>query len=219
MLSLYDLWSHSTSCVCSCSIGVCICHWRCRGGWRVSWQRSRGGHAWLLHSHSDCHHHKSGPAVDGATHPHLLSGTRAEWHRYDHHDPVGGPGPIRHARAKFLLQLRPYPSQLRHPGSLAPVTEPPAHTWRNGKQGSHWTEGFVSLQAEILSPSLVHVCIPFWKKNVYMWKCWKRFHSFFQLTPEEEEKRRVRRERNKLAAAKCRNRRRELTDRLQSVSS
>uniref|UniRef100_A0A8C2ZW73 FBJ murine osteosarcoma viral oncogene homolog B n=1 Tax=Cyclopterus lumpus TaxID=8103 RepID=A0A8C2ZW73_CYCLU len=36
------------------------------------------------------------------------------------------------------------------------------------------------------------------------------------LTPEEEDKRRVRRERNKLAAAKCRNRRRELTDRLQS---
>ncbi|KAM4697077.1 protein FosB [Rhinophrynus dorsalis] len=36
------------------------------------------------------------------------------------------------------------------------------------------------------------------------------------LTPEEEEKRRVRRERNKLAAAKCRNRRRELTDRLQN---
>ncbi|XP_016307535.1 protein fosB-like isoform X1 [Sinocyclocheilus anshuiensis] len=36
------------------------------------------------------------------------------------------------------------------------------------------------------------------------------------LTPEEEEKRRVRRERNKQAAAKCRNRRRELTDRLQS---
>ncbi|CAF97431.1 unnamed protein product [Tetraodon nigroviridis] len=36
------------------------------------------------------------------------------------------------------------------------------------------------------------------------------------LTPEEEEKRRVRRERNKLAAAKCRNRRRELTDRLQT---
>ncbi|KAI1903829.1 hypothetical protein AGOR_G00031250 [Albula goreensis] len=36
------------------------------------------------------------------------------------------------------------------------------------------------------------------------------------LTPEEEEKRRVRRERNKMAAAKCRNRRRELTDRLQT---
>uniref|UniRef100_UPI00398EBFED protein FosB-like isoform X2 n=1 Tax=Pristiophorus japonicus TaxID=55135 RepID=UPI00398EBFED len=36
------------------------------------------------------------------------------------------------------------------------------------------------------------------------------------LTVEEEEKRRVRRERNKLAAAKCRNRRRELTDRLQT---
>ncbi|XP_038654994.1 fos-related antigen 2 isoform X2 [Scyliorhinus canicula] len=36
-----------------------------------------------------------------------------------------------------------------------------------------------------------------------------------QLTPEEEEKRRVRRERNKLAAAKCRNRRRELTEKLQ----
>ena len=41
---------------------------------------------------------------------------------------------------------------------------------------------------------------------------------FPQLTPEEQEKRRVRRERNKLAAAKCRNRRRELTDRLQGVS-
>ncbi|XP_067841236.1 fos-related antigen 2 isoform X1 [Heptranchias perlo] len=38
---------------------------------------------------------------------------------------------------------------------------------------------------------------------------------FCRLTPEEEEKRRVRRERNKLAAAKCRNRRRELTERLQ----
>ncbi|XP_018411115.1 PREDICTED: fos-related antigen 2 isoform X2 [Nanorana parkeri] len=37
-----------------------------------------------------------------------------------------------------------------------------------------------------------------------------------QLAPEEEEKRRVRRERNKLAAAKCRNRRRELTDKLQA---
>ncbi|KAK1804830.1 hypothetical protein P4O66_003671 [Electrophorus voltai] len=37
-----------------------------------------------------------------------------------------------------------------------------------------------------------------------------------QLTPEEEERRRVRRERNKLAAAKCRSRRRELTDSLQA---
>lgn len=36
-----------------------------------------------------------------------------------------------------------------------------------------------------------------------------------QLSPEEEERRRIRRERNKLAAAKCRNRRRELTDSLQ----
>uniref|UniRef100_UPI00398EAB7E v-fos FBJ murine osteosarcoma viral oncogene homolog Ab n=1 Tax=Pristiophorus japonicus TaxID=55135 RepID=UPI00398EAB7E len=37
-----------------------------------------------------------------------------------------------------------------------------------------------------------------------------------QLSPEDEEKRTVRRERNKLAAAKCRNRRRELTDTLQT---
>merc|ERR1712136_174485 len=35
------------------------------------------------------------------------------------------------------------------------------------------------------------------------------------LTPAEANKRHIRRERNKLAAAKCRNRRRELTDRLQ----
>jgi len=40
-----------------------------------------------------------------------------------------------------------------------------------------------------------------------------------QLSPEEEEKRRIRRERNKLAAAKCRNRRRELTEKLQAVRS
>lgn len=44
------------------------------------------------------------------------------------------------------------------------------------------------------------------------------FLTWLQLTPEEEEKRRVRRERNKLAAAKCRNRRRELTEMLQGVS-
>ncbi|CAB1443157.1 unnamed protein product [Pleuronectes platessa] len=37
-----------------------------------------------------------------------------------------------------------------------------------------------------------------------------------QVSPEEDEKRRVRRERNKQAAAKCRNRRRELTDTLQA---
>ncbi|KAJ8372274.1 hypothetical protein AAFF_G00291290 [Aldrovandia affinis] len=36
------------------------------------------------------------------------------------------------------------------------------------------------------------------------------------LSPEELERRRVRRERNKMAAAKCRNRRRELTDTLQN---
>ncbi|TRZ02005.1 hypothetical protein DNTS_024169 [Danionella cerebrum] len=36
------------------------------------------------------------------------------------------------------------------------------------------------------------------------------------LSPEEYERRRVRRERNKMAAAKCRNRRRELTDSLQN---
>uniref|UniRef100_A0A8C2BQI9 Protein c-Fos n=1 Tax=Cyprinus carpio TaxID=7962 RepID=A0A8C2BQI9_CYPCA len=40
--------------------------------------------------------------------------------------------------------------------------------------------------------------------------------SLPQLSPEEEEKKRVRRERNKMAAAKCRNRRRELTDTLQA---
>nr|XP_023654048.1 fos-related antigen 2-like isoform X3 [Paramormyrops kingsleyae] len=39
-----------------------------------------------------------------------------------------------------------------------------------------------------------------------------------QLTPEEEEKRRLRRERNKMAAAKCRSRRKELTDQLQGVT-
>lgn len=45
------------------------------------------------------------------------------------------------------------------------------------------------------------------------------FSSLSQLLSQDElERRRVRRERNKLAAAKCRNRRRELTDTLQNVS-
>ncbi|XP_061097908.1 protein c-Fos-like [Conger conger] len=43
----------------------------------------------------------------------------------------------------------------------------------------------------------------------------KRGHGE-QLSPEEEDKKRLRRERNKMAAAKCRNRRRELTDTLQA---
>ncbi|XP_064195586.1 protein c-Fos-like isoform X1 [Anguilla rostrata] len=37
-----------------------------------------------------------------------------------------------------------------------------------------------------------------------------------QLSPEEEERKKIRRERNKIAAAKCRNRRKELTDTLQT---
>ncbi|KAJ8356358.1 hypothetical protein SKAU_G00191520 [Synaphobranchus kaupii] len=37
-----------------------------------------------------------------------------------------------------------------------------------------------------------------------------------QLSPEEEERKKLRRERNKMAAAKCRNRRRDLTDTLQA---
>ncbi|XP_058612597.1 fos-related antigen 2 isoform X2 [Onychostoma macrolepis] len=43
------------------------------------------------------------------------------------------------------------------------------------------------------------------------------FKRNMQLTPDEEEKIRRRRERNKLAAAKCRNRRRELVDLLQEM--
>lgn len=39
-----------------------------------------------------------------------------------------------------------------------------------------------------------------------------------QPSKEEEERRKIRRERNKIAAAKCRNRRRELIDTLQAVS-
>ncbi|XP_059375453.1 protein c-Fos-like [Carassius carassius] len=47
-------------------------------------------------------------------------------------------------------------------------------------------------------------------------KCAARKSKGEQLSPEEEEKKRIRRERNKMAAAKCRNRRRELTDTLQA---
>lgn len=39
-----------------------------------------------------------------------------------------------------------------------------------------------------------------------------------QPSKEEEERRKIRRERNKIAAAKCRNRRRDLIDTLQAVS-
>ncbi|XP_051579218.1 protein c-Fos-like [Myxocyprinus asiaticus] len=47
-------------------------------------------------------------------------------------------------------------------------------------------------------------------------KCAARKGKSEQLSPEEEEKKKIRRERNKMAAAKCRNRRRELTDTLQA---
>uniref|UniRef100_A0A671Q773 V-fos FBJ murine osteosarcoma viral oncogene homolog Aa n=1 Tax=Sinocyclocheilus anshuiensis TaxID=1608454 RepID=A0A671Q773_9TELE len=47
-------------------------------------------------------------------------------------------------------------------------------------------------------------------------KCAARKSKSEQLSPEEEERKRIRRERNKMAAAKCRNRRRELTDTLQA---
>lgn len=49
---------------------------------------------------------------------------------------------------------------------------------------------------------------------VMLFKC----SHFSKLSPEELERRRIRRERNKMAAAKCRNRRRELTETLQNVS-
>ncbi|XP_026879521.1 proto-oncogene c-Fos [Electrophorus electricus] len=54
------------------------------------------------------------------------------------------------------------------------------------------------------------------KTNVGKGKSTIRKGKVEQLTPEEEEKKRIRRERNKMAAAKCRNRRRELTDTLQA---
>lgn len=41
--------------------------------------------------------------------------------------------------------------------------------------------------------------------------------KFLQLTPEEEERRRIKREKNKLAAQKCRSKKRKLGDTLEEV--
>lgn len=50
------------------------------------------------------------------------------------------------------------------------------------------------------------------------WTLSNALKSYFpKLPPDELERRRIRRERNKMAAAKCRNRRRELTETLQNV--
>lgn len=67
--------------------------------------------------------------------------------------------------------------------------------------------------------SYVYLFDLFWVTNWYEVNLLKTSQTTYwvllQLTPAEATKRHIRRERNKVAAAKCRNRRRELTDRLQ----
>lgn len=45
------------------------------------------------------------------------------------------------------------------------------------------------------------------------------FFAFMQLTPDEEQRRKVRRERNKVAASKCRMKRKEHVNTLRKVSA
>lgn len=184
------------NCLCFWFPGVCIYHWWGRGGWKFNWHRCRGGHAQLICAHSDGHHHQPGSAVDGAAYSHLIRGTRAKRHGLQRHDAACCLGSLWHAWPKLLYCWKLHPTELRCAWPGATVSQPSPYSWRIGKWRQWWDDWCLIFDLEGLNTLFL----------------------FVQLTPEEEEKRRVRRERNKLAAAKCRNRRRELTDRLQSVS-
>lgn len=105
--------------------GVCISHWRGSGGWRVSRHRGRGGHAQLICTHSDGHHHQPGSAVDGAAHSHLLRGPGAKRLGLQHHDTACCLGSLRPARPELFIPGKLHPNKLGYSWPCATVSEPP----------------------------------------------------------------------------------------------
>ncbi|XP_017562537.1 fos-related antigen 1a [Pygocentrus nattereri] len=100
------------------------------------------------------------------------------------------------------LQWLVQPSLLPTPGPSRPIRHPYPLPPRIGSMNPHPT------QPHLLRPGVIRA-IPGPGTST-------RRRNDEHLSPEELERRRIRRERNKLAAAKCRNRRRELTDTLQT---
>ncbi|KAM9376530.1 fos-related antigen 1a isoform 1-T2 [Pholidichthys leucotaenia] len=101
------------------------------------------------------------------------------------------------------LQWMVQPSLMNPPGpSRSPVPPYPHHT------GARTLVGPQPSQAYLLRPGVIRASASNPTST--------RRRTDEHLSSEELERRRLRRERNKLAAAKCRNRRRELTDSLQS---
>ncbi|XP_041929584.1 fos-related antigen 1a isoform X2 [Alosa sapidissima] len=101
------------------------------------------------------------------------------------------------------LQWLVQPSIIGPPGPSRPLRHPYAMT-----VGAHSMGGSHPHQSHIIRPGVIRA--PTGSGNS------TRRRTDEHLSPEEQERRRIRRERNKMAAAKCRNRRRELTDTLQS---
>ncbi|KAG9272628.1 fos-related antigen 1 isoform X1 [Astyanax mexicanus] len=97
------------------------------------------------------------------------------------------------------LQWLVQPSLLPTPGPSRPICPPYPMPTRIGSVIPHPTQSHLLRPGVIRGPEIPT----------------RRRHDE-HMSPEELERRRIRRERNKLAAAKCRNRRRELTDTLQS---
>lgn len=125
-------------CLCFWFPGVCISHWRGRGGWRINWHRGRGGHAQLICSHSDGHHHQWWSAVDGAAHSHLLRGTRTKRHGLQHHDAACCFGSLWPARPKLFVWWMLHPTKLWYPWPIETVSEPSPWTGWNGEWGPWW---------------------------------------------------------------------------------
>lgn len=94
-----------------------------------------------------------------------------------------------------------------HGGSISPVSH--CHKWNPNVSTFDILKLACALHSKISCSN---------SRHVMRFKLQSSLFPFSKLSQEEVERRRIRRERNKLAAAKCRNRRRELTEKLQNVS-
>lgn len=106
------------------------------------------------------------------------------------------------------LQLQLHLLQTRH--EVRSIQGPQLHQERQSGTGNY-SLGHLAFKAlHLVVLRLLNVYFESLSCNSFLF--------YVQMSPEEEERKRIRRERNKQAAAKCRNRRRELTDTLQAVS-
>lgn len=131
---LYSQWNFIVHISCS---GVCVSRcWPEHCGQRARDQCWRWN-AQFICAHRHRHNHKSGPAVDGSTNPHLLPGVWTEWfHWQRNHDTAGiTAGPVWYARSQLFFGVCFYPPKFRnsrastwpHPPVQTP--QPPYTRW------------------------------------------------------------------------------------------